>query len=330
MAQSPIEGVSFKHTFDDADVPGLHTTQYFEMFGQRAIDHDGWRAVCGWPGSSYADGATKGRKLGDDISPEMLDELDATGWELFHIAEDPSEARDVAAEQPEKLREMIARWCVGGGQVPRAAARRQPVPAPVGRAPAAHRGPDELRVLPRAVGRPVRVARRRCSTARTASPPRSRSRRAGRRACCSRRAASPAATPLRQGRQAALRPQLPQPRGARASPRPSTCPRGRSRCATSSSRRRRRTCHEGHAAPAGAASSTSTATLVGDAEIPVTVPIIFGIEGLSCGYDFGEAVTEAYRAPFRSRGTIKKVTVDLSGELIQDDEAQVALMMAQQ
>jgi arylsulfatase len=70
--------------------------------------------------------------------------------------------------------------------------------------------------------------------------------------------------------------------------------------------------------------------LVADTEIPVTVPIIFGIEGLSCGYDFGEAVTGEYEAPFRFTGTIKKVTVDVSGELITDDEAEVALLMAHQ
>jgi hypothetical protein len=70
--------------------------------------------------------------------------------------------------------------------------------------------------------------------------------------------------------------------------------------------------------------------LVGNADIPVTVPIIFGIEGLSCGYDFGEAVTDNYRAPFRFTGLIKKVTVDVSGELIIDDEAEVAQLMALQ
>src|SRR5215208_382094 len=70
--------------------------------------------------------------------------------------------------------------------------------------------------------------------------------------------------------------------------------------------------------------------LVGSAEFDVTVPIVFGIEGLSCGYEFGEAVTDDYHAPFTFTGTLKKVTVDLSGELIEDDEAAVALMMAQQ
>jgi arylsulfatase A-like enzyme len=42
----PIHGVSFAHTFDDPAASTRHHTQYFEMFGHRAIDHDGWRAVC--------------------------------------------------------------------------------------------------------------------------------------------------------------------------------------------------------------------------------------------------------------------------------------------
>jgi hypothetical protein len=51
---------------------------------------------------------------------------------------------------------------------------------------------------------------------------------------------------------------------------------------------------------------------------------------LSCGYDFGEAVTHEYRVPFRFTGRIREVTVDLSGELIEDDEAQVRKLMSQQ
>ena len=70
--------------------------------------------------------------------------------------------------------------------------------------------------------------------------------------------------------------------------------------------------------------------LVGNCDFPVTVPIVFGIEGLSCGYDFGEAVTHQYTAPFRFTGKIRKVVTDLSGDLIVDDEAKVRLLMAQQ
>ena len=55
VTQSPIEGVSFAHTFDDANAPTKHLTQYFEMLGHRSLYHDGWRAVCPWPGPSFAE-----------------------------------------------------------------------------------------------------------------------------------------------------------------------------------------------------------------------------------------------------------------------------------
>jgi len=72
------------------------------------------------------------------------------------------------------------------------------------------------------------------------------------------------------------------------------------------------------------------AELVGNTDFPTTVPITFGIEGMSCGYDFGEAVSHEYHAPFTFSGTIYKVTVDLSGELIEDDESSVKRLIAQQ
>jgi hypothetical protein len=71
-------------------------------------------------------------------------------------------------------------------------------------------------------------------------------------------------------------------------------------------------------------------TLVGDTEMPHTTPIAFGIEGASIGYDFGEPVLAEYEPPFEFTGTIHQVTVDVSGELIEDDEAVVQRLMAQQ
>lgn len=46
VTRSPIHGISFAQTFDDASAPSRRQTQYFEMLGHRAIDHQGWRAVC--------------------------------------------------------------------------------------------------------------------------------------------------------------------------------------------------------------------------------------------------------------------------------------------
>ena len=70
--------------------------------------------------------------------------------------------------------------------------------------------------------------------------------------------------------------------------------------------------------------------LVGNTQFPTSTPILFGIEGLSCGYDFGEAVTHDYHAPFTFSGTIKHVTVDMSGDLIVDDESTMRRLVAQQ
>ena len=122
IAQSPIHGVSFAYTFDDPAASTRHRTQYFEMFGHRAIDHDGWRAVCPWPGPSFAEA---GRPFGTPITAGDLTDLDAHHWELYHVAADVAENHDLAAEHRDKLIEMIAMWYVEAGKYQRAAHRRQ-------------------------------------------------------------------------------------------------------------------------------------------------------------------------------------------------------------
>ena len=69
VSQSPIEGVSLAHTFDRSEAESRHNTQYFEMMGHRSIYHDGWRAVCPWPGPSFTE---SGGAFGDPISKEKL------------------------------------------------------------------------------------------------------------------------------------------------------------------------------------------------------------------------------------------------------------------
>jgi arylsulfatase A-like enzyme len=71
VTQSPIEGRSFAHTFADAEASSRRTTQYFEMMGHRSLYHDGWRAVCPWPGVSFTE---SGGKFGDEISKDKLTE----------------------------------------------------------------------------------------------------------------------------------------------------------------------------------------------------------------------------------------------------------------
>jgi arylsulfatase A-like enzyme len=113
VTQSPIQGHSFAHTFDKADEPTKHLTQYFEMFGHRSINHEGWRAVCPWPGTSFKEA---GLFFGAPIDKDKLTELDAHNWELYHVDEDVAENHNVAAENRPKLIEMIAMWYVEAGK----------------------------------------------------------------------------------------------------------------------------------------------------------------------------------------------------------------------
>jgi len=113
VQQSPIEGVSFAHALDDAKAETKHHTQYFEMLGHRAIYHDGWRAVCPWPGPSFKEAGTG---FGDPISADRLTELDAKSWELYHIDKDFAENHNVADNNRAKLIEMIATWYVEAGK----------------------------------------------------------------------------------------------------------------------------------------------------------------------------------------------------------------------
>lgn len=113
VTQSPIQGVSFAHSFNDPKAETRHLTQYFEMMGHRAIYHDGWRAVCPWPGPSFQEA---GAFFGAPLNKDKLTEIDATKWELYHVAEDFAENNNVAAENRPKLIEMIATWYVEAGK----------------------------------------------------------------------------------------------------------------------------------------------------------------------------------------------------------------------
>jgi arylsulfatase len=113
VTQSPIQGFSLKSAFDDAAAPALHRTQYFEMFGHRSLYHDGWRAVCPWPGTSFVE---SGLQFGAPITADRLTELDAHGWELYDLSEDPCETVDLSDRERARLIAMIGMWYVEAGK----------------------------------------------------------------------------------------------------------------------------------------------------------------------------------------------------------------------
>jgi arylsulfatase A-like enzyme len=113
VTQSPIEGFSLVSSFDEATAASKHITQYFEMFGHRSLYHQGWRAVCPWPGTSFSE---SGRRFGDPISYDQLIQLDAHGWELYNLEEDFAETNDLAASERDRLIAMIGMWYVEAGK----------------------------------------------------------------------------------------------------------------------------------------------------------------------------------------------------------------------
>lgn len=99
IKQAPIEGVSFAYTFDqaNANAPSRHKTQYFEMMGDHAIYHEGWMA------------STKViRPPWDVAGPVNQDPLNNVTWELYDLTKDWTQADDVAAANPGKLKELKA------------------------------------------------------------------------------------------------------------------------------------------------------------------------------------------------------------------------------
>jgi arylsulfatase len=113
VSQSPIQGFSLKSSFEDAKAEAVHTTQYFEMFGHRSLYHDGWRAVCPWPGTSFTE---SGREFGAPIDNAKLIELDAHGWELYNVEQDPAETNNLAEKERDRLIAMIGMWYVEAGK----------------------------------------------------------------------------------------------------------------------------------------------------------------------------------------------------------------------
>ncbi|WP_157428002.1 arylsulfatase [Agromyces salentinus] len=93
VKQLPLNGVSMRYTFEAApEAPTTKTQQYYEMLGTRGIWKDGWKAA-----AIHAPISDRGH-------------FDQDEWELYHVAEDRSESKNLAVEHPEKLKELIDAW----------------------------------------------------------------------------------------------------------------------------------------------------------------------------------------------------------------------------
>ncbi len=90
IKQQPFTGIPMNYSFDNADAPNAKKRQYYEMFGNRAIWEDGWKAV-----------TLHANRMPWDIS--KMGDFEDDVWELYHVSEDFSESTDLAEQYPEKL-----------------------------------------------------------------------------------------------------------------------------------------------------------------------------------------------------------------------------------
>jgi arylsulfatase A-like enzyme len=95
VKQQPMDGTSLVYSFEQADAPNRKQRQYYEMFGNRAIWVDGWKAV-----------TLHANRMPWDVNVVLP--FDQDEWELYHVAEDFSESTNLAEKHPEKLEELIA------------------------------------------------------------------------------------------------------------------------------------------------------------------------------------------------------------------------------
>ncbi|MFA9400956.1 MAG: arylsulfatase, partial [Acidobacteriota bacterium] len=329
VKQKPLDGVSMLYAVKDKDAAERHTTQYFEMFGHRSIYHEGWKAVCPFPGPSFAEAAEQDRYFGGALTADVLADLDENGWELYDVREDPAENHDLAETQPDRLREMITLWYGEAdryGVLPLATAdmarlktERPTIAWPRERFVYQAGGdPIPFAATPRVYNRPHSI------TAEVEIPAAGAegvllaqgSRHAGYTFFVKDghlhyvhnfvgkdwfRVSSPSV--LTSG-EVTLRYEF-KPTGA---PDPTL----------------------GRGTP-GRGQLYVDGTLVASEQLPHTVPNMFGVIGLSCGRDGNDSVSpDDYAAPNDFTGSIKSVTIDLSGDLIVDSEAEMKRLLAQQ
>ncbi|MER6392764.1 arylsulfatase [Streptomyces sp. NPDC001523] len=325
VTQSPLHGVSFAHTFDDAGAASHHRTQYYEMLGHRAIDHDGWRAVCPWPGPNFEEAE---RPFGTPIAMADLDDLDAHHWELYHVDEDIAETNNLAQEHRSKLIEMIALWYVEAGRhnvmpIDGSVLQRIMTERPqITQNRTSHTFRSGTQTVPAAVA-PRVLNRPHSITADVEIPP------GGAQGVllCQGTNAGGWSLYVKDGHlhyahnyvQRALHHVvsseiLPEGRHAlRFEFEPTGAP----------------DIAHGKGAP-GRAQLYIDGCLVGQSDMPVTTPITFNPGGMACGANPGSAVTPDYQAPFPFTGTLHSVTVDLSGDLIVDAESEMRMHMGRQ
>ena len=326
VTQSPIEGVSFAHTFENASAPTRHHTQYFEMMGHRSLYHNGWRAVCPWPGPSFIEA---GKPFGEPISTDRLTELDAKDWELYHVEQDWTESENVAAENRPKLIEMIATWYVEAGKYNVLPIDSRGVLRIADERPEIATDRTRYTYYPGTQGVPANAAvkvlnRPHSITADVEIPA------GGAEGILLAHGGidSGYSFYIKGGRLHWVHNYV--GRALYNVESSENIPEGRHLLGFEFEVTGKPDFGKGKGSP-GRAKVFIDGMLVGKADVPVTTPLALGLTGgVTCGAAYGSPVTPDYQPPFEFTGKIYSVTVDVSGELIEDKEAKTRMVMARQ
>jgi len=285
--------------------------------------------VCPFPGPSFIQAAEQGRYFGMPLTAEILNDLDAKGWELYNVVDDPAETENLAAERPDKAHEMAQRWYMEAGKygaLPLASAElaRMNVPRPTVARPRQQYvyypggAPISFSAAPKLYNRSHSI------TADVVIPPEGAegilmthgSRNAG------------YALLVKDGRLHYIHNYVGLERFEVTSSEP--VPTGEVSLRYEFEPTGEPRFREGRGSP-GRCQLYIDKVLVGNLDIPYSTPNLFGVLGASCGYAaFDSVAPDAYQAPFTFTGEIKQVIIDVSGEVIRDDEAELKRLMTQQ
>lgn len=326
VSQSPIEGISFAHTFGDANAPTKHRTQYFEMMGHRSLYHDGWRAVCPWPGPSFTEA---GKPFGEPISADTLTELDTKGWELYHVEKDWAENYNVAAENRPKLIEMISTWYAEAGKYNVLPIDGRGVPRIADERPAIAINRTRYIYYPGTQEVPtnaaVKILNRPHSIVADVEIPAG-----GAEGIFISHGGIGGGFSFYVKDEKLHWVHNYVSRALYHIESSENVPEGRHQLGFEFVVTGKPDFANGKGSP-GIAKLFIDGKLVGQIDVPVTIPFAFELGGgVTCGSAPKSPVTPDYRPPFEFTGKIYNVTVDVSGQLIEDKEAEMRIAMARQ
>ena len=304
VQQKPIEGVSFAFTLGDAKAESHRKTQYFELGCNRGLYHDGWMASS----PSFVPWNPNRENFDPDKAP----------WELYKIDEDFSQAKDLAQQYPEKLRQLQDLWWVE-------AAKYSVLPLDwrgtirmnaeaMGR-PSLTSGRTKMTYYPGTIGLPDAASPPMCNKSWTITAEIELPDNKGNGMIVTHGGLEGGyGLYLRDGKPTFVYNYLSLERPTFTAKE--ALPKGRTKLVVDFAY------HGGGMGKGGTITMSANGTKIAEGRLERTMPITFSLgEGLDIGRDVGSAIDFTYKLPFEFTGTIEKVTIELKPEAVSKAKA---------